>query len=240
MSKFWSLLLVPVVASSWALPARAALVNDYSFTDDVWNAPLAPGHWLGDLRAGYTATQAPSLAAPIATLAVGLAPGLEAGVWGAYGWTGFGSVVTGAPGLLNPYLKLQLPVTAGRVGFGLVAGAQLPTRPGLAHDLALEGVAFVPVNAALTLDLGLGLGRDLASQANLGHLNATAYWTLACGPTLVAALFALLDAGTPTYGQQLGVYFPCGGRLTTDLSLTANETGGAAAVTPMLGATVAF
>jgi hypothetical protein len=66
------------------LKAEAALINDYSQTDDIWNSPIAPGRILIDARTSNTNTNPDSLSPPIA-----LAPHLE--VWGAYGFTGIGS-----------------------------------------------------------------------------------------------------------------------------------------------------
>jgi hypothetical protein len=231
---------------AWALamqslaivPAQAALVNDYSMTDDVWNTPVAHGHALVDLRTAYTLGPPGLLNLPVFSLAYGLAPNAEVGVWSAYTFSGIGS---GALALLNPYVKYQLPFTVGKTTFGLVAGAQLPTRSGMEHDVALEGVAVVPLTDVLTVDLNLGAGRNLVDGGSLGHLNATAYYTLPIGPSLVAAAFANLDSAAPTvYGQQLGIFFPLAFSLSVDATVFLNETASNTNVTPMIGVTKTF
>src|SRR5690349_12197508 len=43
-----------LAALSWSGTAQAALVNDYSQSDDVWNTPVPPGHFLIDTRILYS------------------------------------------------------------------------------------------------------------------------------------------------------------------------------------------
>lgn len=225
-----------------AAPAEAALVNDYSMTDDVWNPPVAAGHLLVDLRTAYNLPSPGMLSLPVLSLVAGVAPGTELGLWSAYTISGLGSgAVSSAPALLNPYLKVQLPVTLGPIKFGLVAGVQVPTQPGMEHDAALEGVAIVPVSDALSLDLNLGAGRNFVDGGNLAHLNATASYTLPSGPSLTVAAFGNFDsAAQPNYGQQLGVLFPLASGFSTDACLYVEEGASGTSLAPMLGTTKTF
>lgn len=228
-----------------ALPAHAALVNDYSAVDDVWNAPIAAGHFLVDVRTDYTLATSPTmLLLPVASLVYGVAPGWEVGVWGAYGLSAPGTAgMAAAPQILDPYVKAQLPWTLPKTTFGLVAGAQVPTAAGLDHDVALEGVASIQATDALLVDLGLGAGENLGpSGGTLGHANACGYYTLASGQTLFGEVYGNFSTvAPPTFAEQLGVQFPVTRQLSADVSATVAETGaGLAGVTPQLGATYAF
>lgn len=220
--------------------AHAALVNDYSMTDDVWNAPIAPGHFLVDARGAYSSSTPSVLSLPTASVVYGLAPNAEIGLWGASTFSGLGtSESTAASPLLNPYLKVQLPWIAGSTTFGLVAGVQVPTQAGQEHNVALEGVASTQVSSTVILDLGLGIGQQFVASGTLGHANAALYYSLPWGPTLLSEVYAdSLTNAPPNYGEHVGLLFPVEPYLTTDLSVAAIESAaGFGGWVPQLGVT---
>lgn len=223
-----------------SVPAHAALVNDYSSTDDVWNAPIPTGHFLLDVRTSYGIAKPSQLMLPAAALAYGLAPNVELGAWGAYNFTDLGGAAsTQAPAVLSPYLKVQLPWTLGATTFGVVAGAQIPTQSGMERNVAVEGVAAIPLSSTTSLDLNLGVGQAFVTPALLTHVDAALYHTLPSGQTLLAEAYAYVPSvGDASFGQHVGVIAPIAAGLTADLSVAFNETPtGLGAIVPQLGAT---
>ena len=240
-----SLALATLLA--WMAPsaAQAALVNDYSPTDDVWNTPVAAGHLLLDLRTDYTlATTPTALLLPVGSIVYGVVPNVEAGVWGAYGFTNPGLAgMTAAPQIVNPYVKWQF-ATLGKTALGVVGGYQIPTIAGTDHDVALEGVASTQFTNAFLLDVGLGAGDDLGGSGGiLGHVNVCGYYTIPSGQTLLAEAYGVVSTAVPaSYGQHVGVDFPVTSSLTTDVGISGAEVAGTgfAGLTPQLGATYTF
>lgn len=211
-----------------AAPASATLVYGYPAADDAWQEPLAPGHVALDCRADYTFATSPVLVAvPEVTVAYGIAPGWEVGLWGAAGFAGDQiSTLAYDPQILNPYVKWHVPAKLGPVSFGLVAGVQLPLEKDVVdHDMAIEGVAVLTPTDALQVDLGLGTGQDFGPDpGTLGHANACCYYTLSSGQTLYGEAFGQFSTGgPPNFGQQTGVFLPLGGPFTMDLSFALIE-----------------
>ncbi|MNX79604.1 hypothetical protein D3C86_1112400 [compost metagenome] len=234
-----ALAFLPLVAA----PAQAALVNTYSATDDAWSAPIPSGHFLLDVRAAYAMAKPSQLALPVATLAYGLAPDVEVGAWGAYTFTDLGGTgETQGPVALAPYLKFRLPWTLGATGFGVVAGAQLPTQAGMERTIAVEGVAAIPLSRRTSLDLGLGVGRAFLTPTLLTHANAALYHSLPGGWTLLAEAFAYAPSvGVAGFGQRVGGVAPLAPGVLLDLSMAVNEgPAGLSGIVPQLGATWAW
>lgn len=241
-------LTIPLLALAvWLMagPARAALVNDYSQTDDVWNQPIAAGHVLIDARSSFAAINwaGGPFAAPAASFAYGLTPRLETGLWSSLvpsalsGGLGFGAI--------EPYLKYLLPLRVGIVSFGLVGGAQIPT--GLSagvgaadFNAALEGVAICAFTQSWTLDVGLGAGHSFATGAALGHANAALTYAFPHGPQLFGELYTMTSSIAPAvYSEHIGGLWPLGANWTIDLGIAANETAQSfASLTPMVGTTL--
>ena len=244
-----SLFVASSLVAVAALPAQAALVNTYGPVDDVWAAPISTGHFLFDARGMYLLPPTPSAAnpsqlmLPTASLVYGVAPNTEIGLWGQYLFNGLGtSYASQGLNLLNPYLKYQLPMSLGATTFGLVAGAQIPTQAGMAHNVAMEGVASIPFTHAVSLDLGLGVGRDMVLSATLEHANAALYATLPSGQTLLAETYAYFsDSASTVYGQHVGLLLPVTSNVTTDISLAIGESSaGFSGYMPQLGVTLSM
>lgn len=235
-----STLVAVAAALVAACPAQAALVNTYSSTDDVWNTPLGPGRSLLDARLSHSLTL-PNQSILSATLAYGLGAGSEVGVWGGYSITGLGSVQqTGAPSILNPYFKVQAPWTPGGTSLGLVAGVQVPTQPDLDPNVALTGVAIIPLSEAMSMDLNLAVGHALVSSANLGHIGAAFYYTHPNSMGLILEAFASMSsASDPTLGQHVALTFPLRPGVSGDVGVAVYESaaGAVTSVTPHAGTT---
>lgn len=223
--------------------ARAALINDYSQTDDVWNAPIPAGHALIDARLSYTSSTQSPLVQPVASWVFGVLPGLETGLWSGYTITDPANSRAAGSSLLNPYLKYQLPWQLGHTLFGLVGGVQVPVFGNPEHDVALEGVASTPLSSTWTLDLGGGVGRQFVSPATLGHLNANLSFALPTGQSVFIETYALLSAiEAPVISQHVGVLFPLTKTWTADAGLSLNESAasGLGGISPQMGSTLLF
>lgn len=227
-----TLLFAGALALVCPAPAYAALVNDYSATDDVWNTPVATNHSLLDARNSFSPG---SPFSPTASYAFGVAPDTELGFWSAWGASSAGLSF----GALEPYVKYKLPLVAGPVGFGLVAGALVPT--GFATDFTagLEGVTIVTMSPNTTLDVGVGLGRGFNTNSALGHGNLALYHTLSGGQVLAGELYTNLSSvAVPAFGEHLVLQWPLLGYLAGDVGVAFNETTqGFAGVAPQLGLT---
>lgn len=230
-----------LAALAWPGAAQAALVNDYSQSDDVWNTPVAPGHVVIDTRSLYSTTTPNFLQAPTFSLVFGVTPGLEIGMWSAYTFTGIGQPGgTSGFAVLNPYAKYQFPAADGATAFGLVFGAQIPTQGGQEHDVAIEGVAAIPLSASWSVDLNAGIGRTFVTPATLGHLATAFYYSFPGKQTLLLEANVILStAATPFFGQHVGLLVPLSGSASMDVGVAVNEASGIRAfVTPQLGLTL--
>lgn len=236
----WDPAALAAVTVAVALPAHAALINDYSMSDDVWNTPISAGHFLIDTRTTYLTGTPGILDLPILSLVAGVAAGTEVGIWSAYTWSGFETgPFVGAPALLDPYVKTQLPWQFGPLGFGLVGGAQVPTQPGMEHDVAVEGVGLVTLPGNWSMDVDLGIGRTFVTPATLAHLLFAGYDSLPLGQTLlVETSVTTSTAAPPLFYVHAGMLFPLSGSSSSDASLGMVETAGSLAVMPQFGWTI--
>lgn len=229
------ILLSALLLGLFPASAQAALVSSYGLTDDVWATPLAPGKALIDTRAAYVTGNPAQWTLPSLSLVYGVAPGLEVGVWGANGIADRTSTLS----VVNPYLKVQLPWKLHSLGFGLVGGVQLPTQANQEHNVALDAVTFFPVNDALSIDLGVGVGQNLLNPTTVGHTNLACYYLLPSGQTLLLEGCSYHDANSTSYGEHVGVIIPLQSGWTSDLSVGFSQ-GTANTITPQLGVSALF
>ena len=231
-----------VLALLGASPAYASLLGVYGMTDDVWAAPVAQGRYVLDGRAWYVTQSPGALTLPALTVAYGLPANLEIGLSGAYGISGPGSnVAASAPSPLSAYLKWLVPGSVGGTTFGLIAGGQVPLSSAMEHNLALEGVASIPLGSALGLDVGLGVGENLVDPAFLEHGNLALYYTFASGQVVMGEVGTVLVGSAPAYVEHVGFVQPLTRSLTGDISLAANESSlGFGGFVPQVGLTNTF
>ena len=236
--------LAPIAVALFAQPAAAALVSTYGMTDDVWATPLSPGKALIDARAiyNYTAAGPDVLTLPGASLVFGLPANWEVGVSGQYNLpVSHTGGQTSAPGIANPYLKVQLPWSPGGTVFGLVGGVQIPTQSQMEHNIAVEAVAAIPLASAWSLDLNLGAGRTFVAPATLGHGSASIYCTLATGQSFVLEGGTYLTSDAPVaYVEHVGFLQPISSQWSADLSVAADEQAATTGYVPQLGTTLIF
>lgn len=228
------LLLSALLLGLFPASAQAALVSSYGLTDDVWATPLAPGKALIDSRAAFTTGNPAQWTLPSLSIAYGVAPGLEVGVWGANGLAG----QTSALSVVNPYLKFELPWKLHSLGFGVVGGVQLPTQANQEHNVALDAVSFFPVNETLSVDLGVGIGRNLLNPTTVGHTNLACYYLLPTGQTLLLEGCTYHYPDSTSFGEHAGVIIPLQSGWTGDLSVAFSQRPNT--ITPQVGVSALF